>query len=339
MPRISMFTLSMVFLIGCSQQPQTMEQTDPSTPSDGTETEISPSSSSALLSADPNKLKNTDETSDDNISDTSSPSTTSVSDTKNVTDTEATDATAPSVETLFELSHDDQNHIVQAKALPETTDTLLAHLKHFSHLKQLDLSGSLYSPSERDGTGVEHIAHLANIETVDLNFTAISDAGLGLIKLFQELRKLHLRGCEHITDDAIIHLSEITHLQNLILPYQIGDQGLAHLKGLREMQDLVLSSTQITDAGLVHVQEMAELHTLQLNGCENLTDTGMVHLSGLKNLQVLNLNATQITDAGLPHLARLTNLQQLDLGNCLKVSMDGIQTLQAELPACTITRK
>ena len=338
MPRISMFTLSMVFLIGCSQQPQTMEQTDPPTPSDGTETEISPSSSSALLSADPNKLKNTDETSDDNISDTSSPSTTSVSDTKNVTDTEATDATAPSVETLFELSHDDQNHIVQAKALPETTDTLLAHLKHFSHLKQLDLSGSLYSPSERDGTGVEHIAHLANIETVDLNFTAISDAGLGLIKLFQELRKLHLRGCENITDDAIIHLSEITHLQNLILPYQIGDQGLAHLKGLREMQDLVLSSTQITDAGLVHVQEMAELHTLQLNGCENLTDTGMVHLSGLKNLQVLNLNATQITDAGLPHLARLTNLQQLDLGNCLKVSMDGIQTLQAELPACTITR-
>ena len=338
MPRISMFTLSMVFLIGCSQQPQTMEQTDPSTPSDGTETEISPSSSSALLSADPNKLKNTDETSDDNISDTSSPSTTSVSDTKNVTDTEATDATAPSVETLFELSHDDQNHIVQAKALPETTDTLLAHLKHFSHLKQLDLSGSLYSPSERDGTGVEHIAHLANIETVDLNFTAISDAGLGLIKLFQELRKLHLRGCENITDDAIIHLSEITHLQNLILPYQIGDQGLAHLKGLREMQDLVLSSTQITDAGLVHVQEMAELHTLQLNGCENLTDTGMVHLSGLKNLQVLNLNATQITVAGLPHLARLTNLQQLDLGNCLKVSMDGIQTLQAELPACTITR-
>lgn len=335
MPRISMFTLSMVFLIGCSQQPQTMEQTDPPTPSDGTEAEISPSSSSALLSADPNKLKNTDGTSGDNISDTSSLSTTGTSDTKNIANTEATGSTA---ETFFELSHDDQNHVVQAKALPETTDTLLVHLKHFSHLKQLDLSGSLYSPSERDGTGVQHIAHLANIETVDLNFTATSDAGLGSIKLFQELRKLHLRGCENITDDAIIHLSEIAHLQNLILPYQIGDQGLAHLKGLREMQDLVLSSTQITDAGLVHVHEMAELHTLQLNGCENLTDTGMVHLSGLKNLQVLNLNATQITDAGLPHIARLTNLQQLDLGNCLKVSMDGIQTLQAELPACTITR-
>ena len=309
MPRISMFTLSMVFLIGCSQQPQTMEQTDPPTPSDGTEAEISPSSSSALLSADPNKLKHTDGTKDDNISDTSSPSTTSTSDTKNATNTEATDPTA---ETLFELSHDDQNHVVQAKALPETTDTLLAHLKNFSHLKQLDLSGSLYSPSERDGTGVQHIAHLANIETVDLNFTATSDAGLESIKVFQELRKLHLRGCENITDNAIIHLSEIAHLQNLILPYQIGDQGLAHLKGLREMQDLVLSSTQITDAGLVHVQEMVELHTLQLNGCENLTDTGIVHLSGLKNLQVLNLNATQITDAGLPHLARLTNLQKLN---------------------------
>ena len=338
MPRISMLTLSMVFLIGCSRQPQTMEQTDPPTPSDGTEAEMSPPSSSALLSSDPNKLKNTDGTSGDNISDTSSPTTTSTTDTKNVTTAESTGATDPTAETLFELSHDDQNHVVQAKALPETTDTLLAHLGNFSHLKQLDLSGSLYSPSERNGTGVQHIAHLANIEKVDLNFTATSDAGLGSIKLFQELRELHLRGCENITDDAIIHLSEITHLQNLILPYQIGDQGLAHLKGLREMQDLVLSSTQITDAGLVHIQEMAELHTLQLNGCENLTDAGIVHLSGLKNLQVLNLNATQITDAGLPHLARLTNLQQLDLGNCLKVSMDGIQTLQTELPACTITR-
>ena len=338
MPRISMLTLSMVFLIGCSRQPQTMEQTNPPTPSDGTEAEMSPPSSAALLSSDPNKLKNTDGTSGDNISDTSSPTTTRTTDTKNVATAESTVATDPTVETLFELSHDDQNHVVQAKALPETTDTLLAHLKNFSHLKQLDLSGSLYSPSERDGTGVQHIAHLANIEKVDLNFTATSDAGLGSIKLFQELRKLHLRGCENITDDAITHLSEITHLQNLILPYQIGDQGLAHLKGLREMQDLVLSSTQITDAGLVHIQEMAELHTLQLNGCENLTDAGIVHLSGLKNLQVLNLNATQITDAGLPHLARLTNLQQLDLGNCLKVSMDGIQTLQAELPACTITR-
>mgnify|MGYP001158258526 CR=1 FL=1 len=338
MPRISMLTLSMVFLIGCSRQPQTMEQTDPPTPSDGTEAEMSPPSSSALLSSDPNKLKNTDGTSGDNISDTSSPTTTSTTDTKNVTTAESTGATDPTAETLFELSHDDQNHVVQAKALPETTDTLLAHLGNFSHLKQLDLSGSLYSPSERNGTGVQHIAHLANIEKVDLNFTATSDAGLGSIKLFQELRELHLRGCENITDDAIIHLSEITHLQNLILPYQIGDQGLAHLKGLREMQDLVLSSTQITDAGLVHIQKMAELHTLQLNGCENLTDAGIVHLSGLKNLQVLNLNATQITDAGLPHLARLTNLQQLDLGNCLKVSMDGIQTLQTELPACTITR-
>jgi len=337
MPHISMLTLSMVFLIGCSRQPQTMEQTDPPTPSDGTEAEMSPPSSTALLSSDPNKLKNTDGTSGDNISDTSSPTTTSTTATKNVTTAESTGATDLTVETLFELSHDDQNHVVQAKALPETTDTLLAHLKNFSHLKQLDLSGSLYSPSERDGTGVQHIAHLANIEKVDLNFTATSDAGLGSIKLFQELRKLHLRGCENITDDAITHLSEITHLQNLILPYQIGDQGLAHLKGLREMQDLVLSSTQITDAGLVHIQEMAELHTLQLNGCENLTDAGIGHLSGLKNLQVLNLNATQITDAGLPHLARLTNLQQLDLGNCLKVSMDGIQTLQAELPACTIT--
>ena len=64
-----------------------------------------------------------------------------------------------------------------------------------------------------------------------------------------------------------------------MLPGQITDVGLAHLKGLTKLQGLNLTGTQITDAGLVH-------------------------LKGLTKLWGLNLMDTQITDAGVDELQK-----------------------------------
>ena len=60
--------------------------------------------------------------------------------------------------------------------------------------------------------------------------------------------------------------------------------GLAHLKGLTKLSDLILIDTKITDAELVH-------------------------LKGLTNLKYLNLRGTQVTDAGAKELQQaLPNL-------------------------------
>ncbi|GEM_PF-6243919 len=62
--------------------------------------------------------------------------------------------------------------------------------------------------------------------------------------------------------------------------------GLVHLKGLTELEVILLDYTQITNAGLEH-------------------------LKGRTNLTWLNLVETQITDAGLEHLKGMTNLNVL----------------------------
>ena len=53
--------------------------------------------------------------------------------------------------------------------------------------------------------------------------------------------------------------------------------GLVNLKGLKQLQFLYLSKTQVTDAGLVNLKEMKQLQTLFLNDTQ-VTDTGVAEL-------------------------------------------------------------
>ncbi|MGO8753589.1 MAG: hypothetical protein ACLQNE_47250 [Thermoguttaceae bacterium] len=43
---------------------------------------------------------------------------------------------------------------------------------------------------------------------------------------------------------------------------QVTDAGLAHLKGLTQLQQLSLDNTQVTDAGLEHLKGLTQLQTL-----------------------------------------------------------------------------
>jgi len=70
----------------------------------------------------------------------------------------------------------------------------------------------------------------------------------------------------------------------------------------------------ITDAGLAHLKGLKNLESLNLRRCNNITDEGLEFISeNFKNLQSLNLSGCrQITDAGVRHLKGLTNLRSLD---------------------------
>ena len=79
-------------------------------------------------------------------------------------------------------------------------------------------------------------------------------------------------------------LAELRHLD----PWQtkLGNDGLAHLDGLTNLEMLDLAETRINDDGLKH-------------------------LSGLKKLDRLSLQDTRVSDAGIPHLKWLTSLRLL----------------------------
>ena len=70
---------------------------------------------------------------------------------------------------------------------------------------------------------------------------------------------------------------------------------------------VALGGTKVTDAGLAHLKGLTQLQSLNL-GFTKVTDTGLEHLRRLTKLQRLNLNYTKVTDAGLEYLNGLTKL-------------------------------
>ena len=116
---------------------------------------------------------------------------------------------------------------------------------------------------------------------------------------------------------------------------KVTDSGLVHLKGLANLEHLVLFETKVTDAGLVHLEGMTNLENLSLTRTK-VTDAGLAHLKGLTKLEKLYLDQTTVTDAGLVHLKGLTNLRQLWLSKT-KVTPAGFKKLKQALPKCGIS--
>jgi hypothetical protein len=101
------------------------------------------------------------------------------------------------------------------------------------------------------------------------------------------------------SDADLAHLRDLKGLRSLDLSTRnVTDAGLAHLKELKGIQTLDLSHTKASDAGLAHVKDLSGLQTLRLE-CTQLTDAGLAHLKALKALQSLHLWGTQVTQEGV----------------------------------------
>jgi len=99
------------------------------------------------------------------------------------------------------------------------------------------------------------------------------------------------------------------------------------------------TSRAIGDDDLAHLKDLTALQTLDLSGCERVTDAGLAHLKGLTALQSLNLmGCDEVTDAGLAHLKALTALQRLGLTGCDKVTDAGVADLKKVLPRLRVYR-
>ena len=78
-------------------------------------------------------------------------------------------------------------------------------------------------------------------------------------------------------------------------------QGLQHLRKLKNLQELNLSSTKITDVGLKELKQLEKLHILGLAETR-ITDAGLRDLKELNNLKELYVANSRVTDAGVEEL-------------------------------------
>jgi Sec-independent protein translocase protein TatA len=87
---------------------------------------------------------------------------------------------------------------------------------------------------------------------------------------------------------------------------------------------------RITDAELLALNNLNALKSLNLSGCCNITDAGLLALNNLTALESLNLShCSRLTDAGLLALNNLTALESLDLAWCHNITDGGLYHLNS----------
>jgi Leucine-rich repeat (LRR) protein len=104
-----------------------------------------------------------------------------------------------------------------------------------------------------------------------------------------------------------------------------------NLKGLSNLEYLDISSTHVTDAGLAHLRGLKKLQQLGLADCPGISDAGIAHLKGLTRLRVLTLYNDKVTDEGLIQLKGLTELSYLNVHHT-QVTDAGVKDLKQSLP-------
>ena len=91
----------------------------------------------------------------------------------------------------------------------------------------------------------------ANLTSLNLGNTGITNAGLAKLESLSNLTSLGLDWCKEITDAGLVEIAKLINLTSLNLwGTEITDAGLVEIAKLTNLTSLDLWRTEITDAGL-----------------------------------------------------------------------------------------
>ena len=151
------------------------------------------------------------------------------------------------------------------------------------------------------------LEHLANLEELELQETALGPAGLASLLSLPKLSGIRFRDCP-LDSQMVSALSSCPHLRSLGLKYvDLEADLLAEIAGLDSLTQLSLSSCGLTDDLLAGLDLPATLERLDLS-CNRLTGDCLDSLKALTGLQELAIyynefdkrDLTELQEA-LPH--------------------------------------
>ncbi len=211
---------------------------------------------------------------------------------------------------------------------------------------------------------IEMLSKLTNLEVIELNQTAISDATVaalcklqyltrvsvgetrvsseGVARLSESLTRLHhfeLANLTTVTDETIERLSGIQNLTVLVLTgTHVSDRAIPHLLKLNRLEWLFIADTRITEEGLLrflgHEKTKHNLARLGANK-DSVTDKVCTMISQLENVSELALDDSRLTDHGLKELAKCRTLALVSIMNC-RATANGVVQLRTALPNCKV---
>jgi WD40 repeat protein/serine/threonine protein kinase/Leucine-rich repeat (LRR) protein len=240
---------------------------------------------------------------------------------------------------------------------PQVTEAGLAHLK------DLPLTKLIVARMQVTDAGVEHVASLKQLQSLDLTDNKITDTGLEHLESLENLQELYINGtkvtaagvarlqkalpdCEIVWDgDDDPHLALAFWMfgrggsVSVEVPNDPRWDKHKELRSIDELPDKPFSihdadlrqGESTTDAVLARFGELAsgiQVRSVDLSGTA-ITDAGLTHLARVTSLEELGLSSTFVTDAGLIHLREMKNLKRLSLDG-IKITGDGVKYL-AEL--------
>jgi hypothetical protein len=180
-------------------------------------------------------------------------------------------------------------------------------------------------------SGNDHISDFAPLEALinlvylRLDATTFCEKDAVHLKYMDYLRALNLADLK-IRGGCLDNLVGMRMLDELNLTNtQVQDVGLGSLKGL-PISSLFLGNTKITDVGLREVCNVQSLEEIELNNNAGITDQGIQFLANLPALRSVDLSYTSITENTLGLLCRNAVLANLDIAG-VHISEAGIASL------------
>lgn len=167
----------------------------------------------------------------------------------------------------------------------------------------------------------QHLKSLSLADCTLVKGTWIKQLGLNC----PNLQSLNLNNCYEIVDQALIEISPLLQLKEIILTscHKLSNCSLKSLQqNCPNLHTIDLSGLTLTaDEGLEYISHLIHLRSITLTDCYKITDKGLGFLANSGRIKDLNLSRCgQITNAGVAKLAQLTELETLNLNQCKKVN-------------------
>lgn len=119
-----------------------------------------------------------------------------------------------------------------------------------------------------------------------------------------------------LSDKAVVAISGMRQLELLCLSdTQLTDNHVAHFTSLSKVRIAGFARTAITDQSMHSLSKLGMLAHLDVSGC-HIGDSGVNELLGAVALECLWLSCTDITDAAIETIAKRNCCTVLDVGRC-----------------------
>src|SRR5262249_6857234 len=156
---------------------------------------------------------------------------------------------------------------------------------------------------------LSHLREFPFLERLYLKETQASDEGLEFVAEAKNLKTLMIWNGRTITDDGVAHLRTLRNLESIHLSdSKVTDKAIEYLSEIPSLEELSMQNNDFTDKALEFARRLPRLKRLIIDRRPPFSDEGMKQVRQMAMLEELWLQETLVTNKGLRELAGLKNL-------------------------------